>query len=897
MPKHYATAELLKDDVLPSLSEKDETLILTGETIEDDEHKRFKYKTIKGTDSEETIVKIFNDTLYTSPTKKDFQERINSIIDAAKTIPDINEKQKARLETLREKAFEDLEHKQYTIKPTTIDDLTQEENILIIEAATKLMQGIVYHSLLIINPDISSAEELKETRKLLEKREAEMIADQGRPNHLNFYPVKKTDGTIVMRYSLQMTVADKTIPSTVRDRAKLPNHVYCETGSMQGNKFEPDFPFYRHSSYPPIMIPDEYVRRQNAAVCVKDHLRVLVERAIAKGIRTDSPITLNISSLGLLSPTNADALLVKLGRRKPEEDEFKQLKESYDALMMYDGREISIDGVTVIPNINLVNVPVNAPGIFLTRHEKPKLEKRINMQGMNQFITEVQAHCKNKGSHLFSLDDTYTIARLKRTTALKATLATLNQQLEALLTREPGSADEHYKTKINQIDACRKTMFALEDQIMVERKTIFESLREGCTQTPREQIKAYLSTDHHDPRDELLELYYQSVAMYMDGAVEPTQFGARFLLAKQKMGHQVDFFCKSGEDRTGRMQNFFEELCAFSNEHGRYPKYDFETKILDADDEQKRKEIALQVNAGSCSLDNTRDNAHGCPGLQIEEICQIYQYKKIKFEFKAELNSGLPCKPMKAQAGMAKGVYEKEDLKALWYETHPLEEEKDAHLRHFTPAARTQRRIKYAITTPEHDFMALLLESSSSKKTKAEIRTLNRISHDEGTSRFTAAPSGVVEKIKLTGKLDDMKFFKTSTGMKIKTIGTKNNTFQMDIPRKNPLADIKMLALRVQASGSDTIQMNIEEKDPKRAKKLARAAYKACRLIGREEGQITLFINGKKITMTRLFKGKGDENKKAQIDTKANILAMERKATDPDEPEQDISLSPSVTSH
>ncbi|MCX7119859.1 MAG: hypothetical protein NTZ86_08390 [Legionellales bacterium] len=143
---------------------------------------------------------------------------------------------------------------------------------------------------------------------------------------------------------------------------------------------------------------------------------------------------------------------------------------------------------------------------------------------------------------------------------------------------------------------------------------------------------------------DLAELYLQTMMMEIDRQIEPSQFGARYLLANKIMGNYVEFFCKSGEDRTGRMQNLLEELLEFYRRHQRYPQYDVKTRQIAKIDAEEQVTIAKYVAEFSVCRDIADQNAHGARGLQLTSG--------------PLLNQGLPNLSGDTLGKLAKGVYQ-----------------------------------------------------------------------------------------------------------------------------------------------------------------------------------------------------------------------------------------------
>ena len=112
-------------------------------------------------------------------------------------------------------------------------------------------------------------------------------------------------------------------------------------------------------------------------------------------------------------------------------------------------------------------------------------------------------------------------------------------------------------------------------------------------------------------------------------------------------------------------------------------------------------------------------------------------------------------------------------------------------------------------------------------------------------------------------RVEDMKVISSITGRKITNNG--NGSFQMDFPHhffrpdyyssanNNTKQDLMSLVGAVRATGSDTIILDIENPTEKHGLEVLRQAYEAALETGFTEKNITLNLNGKKMTPGELF--------------------------------------------
>ena len=632
----------------------------------------FNYKIHVGPENRTLVIKEFDEASYNGPTNLDFIKRLNILFDAAKIGLD-----KGRLIELTKikKITEDALKDSCDITPVTIDNLLtdEKERIKTINKARFLLQEFLFRSILMIDPSIfKSKKKLNDMLTSLSNKESEVTLAKGRPNFINYYPIKY-DRSVTTRVSINRVVGQAT-PSTERLGSKLPNFVECGVGYMEKGKYISQFKGYRHSSYTPIKMIDKkygdynypllftnrktllnrintikFERRKAAALCAKDMFTELARQQLANGANPDKPMAITLSSLALLSPIKGDKLFMRRG-----ESEHRQLKESYNALMMYNNREVVIDvdgqSVKVIPSINIMNTPSNWHGIRVSKWMPSTLERNINAEGMNKYISETERHLNNG---LVPESDVIKTLEGKKGT-IKQKLSNDYDLLNHYLNQKINpSANKTYLDLLKSIEKTRDKLYRIEQKILDER---FKSIK-----AKRAEIRLFLHQlsikDDKSNDDQIAELYYQSLFIYLDKKIEPAHFGARYLLVNEKMGHSVDFYCKSGEDRTGRMQNFIEELCEFSREKGYFPRYDLNNKSLNKYDQARQIDIAKSVSEYSTSRDNTDSNARGARGLQITSA--------------VELNKGLPNASGSRMGTLARGVYDYAEIKKLWRSLKP----------------------------------------------------------------------------------------------------------------------------------------------------------------------------------------------------------------------------------
>lgn len=640
-------------------------------------------------------IRVFNKESYNGPRLEDFLKRLDAIYNTAISEIDNNDKLtnkeelKKNLTYYKELTAKKLKE-ECEIEAIPLQDLVKKEEEVIakIEQAAEHLQFFIAHALPIVYPKST----LDEAVKLFQHAEAQWTAKQGRPDFINVYQLGQ-----MTRISTQRVVGDKIIPSTKRDEGKLANFVQVSTGSVNSKgESQIDFTGYRHSSYPPIKVKDKIERRAMACEAVKDMLSELARKELEgrdpSEFGINNPLVINLSSMALLSPIKGDKSFMK------EESEHRQLKESQYALMMYNQRplELIINGKKVIvkPQINLMNDPANLHGLKLKQINQSlnkvwhklgvssDLDETINTKGMHSFIGDATHHIhdeieKIKRNKLLDNDKSATeiislYEKINKAYAESKGLQTAQKKLNQLLEKDELTSaykdlEEKQKAYLKDKSSANESMYHAQVQkvrkienklhkaykaVEHEREKIWLGNKQNLSEL-QNQLIAYLGDEKNRQKMEsgegkslkkffqFMQLYHQAEALYYSKNDQPHEFPSRYLLVNQLMGKSVDWFCKSGEDRTGRLNNFIEELCGFSAQKGYFPRYDFGKNRILTEDREEQQELAKTVVEFSVSRDICDENAHGARGLQQSESGM-------------KVNAGLPNKSGYAIAKLAK---------------------------------------------------------------------------------------------------------------------------------------------------------------------------------------------------------------------------------------------------
>ena len=696
---------VVKTEDLADSSSKMQSWVTTklkseGLHVDESLHEQFNFKELsldpeEGSGQKKGLkIKLFNKDSYNGPRLEDFLKRLDAVYNTGLAAIDENEglenkeARKIALKHFKEEAAKKL-GRDCRINAIKSGKLLENEKEVLdkIGQASEHLQMFVAHALPLAYPQST----LKESLKEFQKKEAEWTAREGRPDFISRYKLGEAT-----RVSAQRVVGDSIIPSTKRDEGKLANLVEVASGSVDSEgKINIEFTGYRHSSYSPIRVTDKIERRALATEAAQDMFAEIAKKEL-QGRNPDdfnehNPLPISLSSMALLSPIKFDKKFMR------DESEHRQLKESQYALIMYNQRPVKllIDGkeIYVKPIVNLMNNPANIHGIkakktyeIINKIRTPlklsvDLEERINTRGMYFFTKDVNTHLNNKIEDIKrspldkdakeiiegyeEIKASYDSSEgLKKAEEILANigdneLITAYEELEksqkAYMENKSPENKKNYFSRMKETRKVEKKLHEAYKGVEIERKKIWDENKKKLGSLDKkiidylgnEKNRNKINSEEGKPLKDLLlclQLYHQGEAMYFGRNLEAHQFPSRYLLVNQMMGKPVDWFCKSGEDRTGRLNNFVEELCAFVDEKGHFPGYDFGKKDMVQKDRDTQQELAKTVVEFSVSRDICDANAHGARGLQQTATGMA-------------VNKGLTNKTGNKIAHLAKGVY------------------------------------------------------------------------------------------------------------------------------------------------------------------------------------------------------------------------------------------------
>ncbi|MDQ5884646.1 MAG: hypothetical protein QG556_986, partial [Pseudomonadota bacterium] len=551
----------------------------------------------------ETIVKTFNLNSYTGPRILDFQRRAMIIKYAIEDwVNGLNDCPGQKLFKTQLNAYlqEYLEHLEKIGEMTA--NTTEDEYIQKIWLAMELIKEF-----------ISKTKEIDPVFKpylakdgFIKVLEDTFTASLKRENFKNIYQVE-LEHKVENRYSHSISIGH-VIPSTMR--GDIPDHI-LEMAKKSGNNLaegdqiilpnfiqvrcgghsqqeQPDFMGYRHSSFPPIQLKDQEERQKRAKQALLQMLKTMVKNRQEIINPNEQPQPITINVFSL-SLLSSIIIDKYFLKNESESIQMKDVATIYEEL---DKKPIEIDGIKYKFNLFLMNAPLNPHGESL---------KKSVLTSDGRIIEK----CKQQLVSTFGKD----ITNKLRTIGIISSFEPKNT---------PSRNNE-------------------------EDRDIYTALFLSLNADPTEENKKIILQ---------LILYFETFFMLEDPEIPAAEYGVRFLLLGKALGAEVDFFCKSGEDRTGRMMNLIEEMQIFKQTYGRYPKYQYDEEkkryLFSLDDQNNMKSIANQVLKFSTSQDICDANGLGARGLQINDATLTMRLKT---------NEGLPVKVHDAMGKLAKGVY------------------------------------------------------------------------------------------------------------------------------------------------------------------------------------------------------------------------------------------------
>lgn len=648
-------------------------------------HKRFDYQ------GQPVEVKEFGEGAYNGPVMEDYRRRQLLIMKAAwafimenaENIEDIESVSKSLsyLDVEFQKALQEPEYQlDYAVMKTGIDATAHLEDIN--KKQVELIAQFARNAQHIINSSLTTGEcKISD----LDRLEREQVLNRGRPIVVNIFTIngKKFFSMQTPETRDEKGKKGSTIPSTLREREGLANYVSTTSGmiSDQGDVTVQHYAI-RHSSYTPIAVSDTILRQGIAIQNVKQLMGDLAEtlrEGQGGGDTPENPITIPLRSMILLTPLVGDHLRNKskfVAGSWTGESEVLQLKESALALSTMRGRAVPlrIKGETVWVKLDssYMNLGANKEAARIGAMGKlpiSSFESEINQRGYFQFLRDVDDHLLKQDlpSNVLSLfrevrklerrSFAYvtTVKELNKLIAdHKEELEVKNRRLEELYTQYTKTRDPQLK---KQIKTLRKEVREIESTINKKFRELYQ-LRLNAVHRNGDKIQCFqkqileemeneiAQTSDMMKKEELILVrdifsnYFQAKELFESKAYRQAEsvmdFQTLYIQTYEMIDYLVEFFCKSAEDRTGRVDNKLQERVVFSALHQK------QATRVEKDRQEIDGLIAPAVHQYSTSRDNTLWNSDS-PGLQITP----------------EVNPAVPAKIDRLQATMAKRVMQK----------------------------------------------------------------------------------------------------------------------------------------------------------------------------------------------------------------------------------------------
>ncbi|ADI37947.1 hypothetical protein [Waddlia chondrophila] len=651
-----------------------------------DEHgvKRWKDFQVGG---QRVEIKEFTEEAYNGPLMEDFKGRQHLVYRAVNTFLENNKenienfgKVSKGLVELNKQFEEKYKEYQLDYKQMREGIVATDHFVEVNEKQVELIAQFARDAQALVNKSLSSGEL---TIDDIDRLEREEIAREGRPVVVNIFTVKG------QKFFSMQTPESKddqgkstpTIPSTLRDQPGLANYVATSFGTIsEDQQINIDHLAVRHSSYGPIAVEDDSLRQAYAIKNVKQLMTDLASAALEGqegGASEDHPLTIPLRSMMLLTPLKGDRYYRNRKRfvagKWTGESETQQLKESALALTVMRDRVIplQINGRTVFVKLDssYMNLGANKEAARMGVFGKIPLssyEREINHRGYAEFLRDVEKHllqqeisqeCKSYLNELINREcpSEYKLKQreLQKTiSGMRSMLNNKKEALEDLYMEYEGSRAPQVAKKIDS--ACKEIrriekkinkqfgeLYALRMEAVDQNHENIQELQKEMINKLNEEIQGEIDLFRKKKLErtrDIVHNYFLAKEIYQSKTYRQPEtvmdFQTLYLQTYEMIGYMTEFFCKSAEDRTGRIDNKIQERHAFSALYHHQPSK--------SDKKEIDEEIAPAIHQYSTSKDNTRFNSES-PGLQISQ----------------DVNPSLTAKIDHTNATMAKRVIKK----------------------------------------------------------------------------------------------------------------------------------------------------------------------------------------------------------------------------------------------
>lgn len=464
------------------------------------------------------------------------------------------------------------------------------------------------------------------------------------------------------------------LPSGLRNQVGLPNAIDTSfySKSTDGKKVHPLFSATRHASFSPIGIRQAPLRRALAMHHVDLYLKHLTQK-FARESPGQCPKTLSLSTLMLLTPEKS-----WIANRRGQESERDQIEETHLSLRAHHGHLLQLPNcpTSTLLETHFINIPTNDWGSKPGKKEvllDESLLHQTNARGIVTFQNNMQAQLIH---HLSLLENLLSEQPKLIRQSLQEDLKTLREQytqkqneiekgpLFHQLNAQEASIRQYYLLLHLKQTQCEKgthsvsplSPFSWAPSCLKEWNNIYQKI----FYSEKEVAKTYQKIEQQQHREwkkkpsldtlermlvkqlhqvalqkppastrsllentqDLLQLFADFKKMYFQkeyqNPVHRLDLQRTLLLAQSRLGHWLDFFCKSAEDRTGKVNNEVEAALIFKQQFGFFPPAGNISQDQTSE-QQPFQRIQERVYHGSASRDTAGENNPGARGLQFED--------------------------------------------------------------------------------------------------------------------------------------------------------------------------------------------------------------------------------------------------------------------------------------
>lgn len=378
--------------------------------------------------------------------------------------------------------------------------------------------------------------------------------------------------------------------------------------------------------------------RRRAQQGVEKVLQELAKKAIAEGSR-EQPLTLHLTTLSLVTPI----IGVKTERLiRPSLSEERQLRETMIALKTCQARGvITIEGPNGQPiDVRLESTHINMP-VNLGTKKKPysaatqsTAHQYSNARGFFEYCQHAREYFNTNNSPPNPVISEGPLSRclshepsqqnLDKEMVLRERLQRsylhlyeTQEEIENCSPDEKQTLEKKYKDCLREIKKIEQQHKAICQLLNKEHKVNFLKNQQQAAQELRTLEEQTKGLPPDDPKKQMVDtcrLLFDSQQIYVNSlymtAENAYEFQARYLLANDRMGRVVEWFCKSAEDRAGRTGEKIEEALVFHQHYGRFPSTSADQVLIN-------KIISPKVHNNSVNKEITNHNDPGARGLQV----------------------------------------------------------------------------------------------------------------------------------------------------------------------------------------------------------------------------------------------------------------------------------------